>query len=159
NQPQKSQIRLAIPTSSIAEFKVDASLFPAATGVGSGAQVVLASLSGTNTVHGSAFEFLRNDVVDARNPFALQKQPFRLNQFGADFSGPLVRNRTFFFASFEALRQRLDQALQGFTPSASYRAGLLAQSPTLAPLINAFPTGTLPQASDPTTDLFIGLSP
>jgi Carboxypeptidase regulatory-like domain len=159
NQPQKSQIRLAIPTSSIAEFKVDATLFPAETGVGSGAQVVLASLAGTNAFHGSAFEFLRNDVLDARNPFALQKQPFRLNQFGADFSGPLIRNRTFFFASFEALRQRLDQALQGFTPSASYRTALLAQSAALAPLINAFPAGTLLQASDPTTDLFIGLSP
>jgi len=159
NQPQKSQIRLAIPTSSISEFKVDATLFPAETGVGSGAQVVLASLAGTNVFHGSAFEFLQNDVLDARNPFALQKQPFRLNQFGADFSGPLVRNRTFFFASFEALRQRLDQALQGFTPSDSYRAALLAQSPALAPLINAYPAGTLRQASDPATDLFIGLSP
>ena len=159
NQPQKSQIRLAIPTSSIAEFKVDATLFPAATGVGSGAQVVLASLGGTNLFHGSVFEFLRNDVLDARNPFALQKQPFRLNQFGGDFSGPLVHNRTFFFASFEALRQRLDQALQGFTPSASYRAALLAQSPALASLLNSFPAGTLGQATDPTTDLFIGLSP
>ncbi|HEY1340236.1 MAG TPA: carboxypeptidase-like regulatory domain-containing protein, partial [Bryobacteraceae bacterium] len=159
NQPQKSQIRLAIPTSSIAEFKVDATLFPAETGVGSGAQVVLASRAGGNDFHGEAFEFLRNDKLDARNPFALQKQPFRLNQFGADFSGPLVRNRTFFFASFEALRQRLDQALQGFTPSDSYRAALLAQSPALASLINAFPAGTLRQASDATTDLFIGLSP
>jgi hypothetical protein len=159
NQPQKSQIRLAIPTSSIAEFKVDATLFPAETGVGSGAQIVLASLGGANSFHGSAFEFLRNDVFDARNAFALQKQPFRLNQFGADFSGPLVRNRTFFFASFEGLRQRLDQALQGFTPSDSYRAALLAQSPALAPLVNAYPAGMLRQTSDPTTDLFIGLSP
>ena len=159
NQPQKSQIRLAIPTSSISEFKVDATLFPAETGVGSGAQIALASLSGTNTLHGSVFEFLRNDVLDARNPFNLQKQPFRMNQFGGDVSGPVVRNRTFFFASFEALRQRLDQALQGFTPSDSYRAALLAQSPALAPLINAFPAGTQRQPSDPTTDLFIGLSP
>src|SRR5262249_37512179 len=138
NQPQKSQIRLAIPTSSIAEFKADATLFPAETGVGSGAQIVLASRAGPNSFHGGAFEFFRNDVLDARNPFALQKQPFRLNQFGVDFSGPLVHNRTFFFASFEALRQRLDQTLQGFTPSGAYRAGVLAQSPALAPLINAF---------------------
>ncbi len=159
NQPQKTQIRLAIPTSSIAEFKVDSTLFPAETGVGSGAQIVMASSGGTNAYHADLFEFLRNDVFDARNPFALQKQPFRLNQFGGAFGGPIVKNKTFVFAAFEALRQRLDQALQGFTPSASYRSTLLAQSPALAPLINAFPTGTARQASDPTTDLFIGLSP
>jgi hypothetical protein len=159
NQPQKSQIRIAIPTESIAEFKVDSTLFPAETGVGSGAQMVLASTSGSNAFHGDVFEFLRNDVFDARNPFALQKQPFRLNQFGASFSGPIVKNRTFVYAAFEAYRQRLDQALQGFTPSASYRAQLIAQSPALAPVINAYPLGTAHQASDATTDVFNGLSP
>ena len=159
NQPQKTQIRLAVPTSSIAEFKVDATLFPAETGVGSGAQVVLASMGGTNAYRGSLFEFLRNDALDARNPFATKNQPFRLNQFGGDFSGPLIRNRTFFFAGFEALRQRLDQAMQGYTPSSSYRSAALAQSPALAPLLGAYPAGTAAQASDPTTDLFAGLSP
>ena len=59
NQPQKTQIRLAIPTSSIAEFKVDSTLFPAETGVGSGAQIVIASSGGTNAYHGDLFEFLR----------------------------------------------------------------------------------------------------
>ena len=159
NQPQKSQIRLAIPTSSIAEFKVDSTMFPAETGVGSGAQIVLASASGTNAFHGDLFEFLRNDVFDARNPFAAGKQPFRLNQYGADAGGAIVKNRTFFFAAFEGLNQRLDQALRGFTPSASYRAAAIAQTPAIAPLINAFPTGTQRQASDPTTDIFNGLSP
>jgi hypothetical protein len=159
NQPQKSQIRLAIPTSSIAEFKVDSALFPAETGVGSGAQIVMASSGGTNAYHADLFEFLRNDVFDARNPFALQKQPFRLNQYGGSFGGPIAKNKTFVFVAFEAARQRLDQALQGFAPSASYRATLLAQSPALAPLINAFPSGTARQAGDPATDLFIGLSP
>jgi hypothetical protein len=159
NQPQKSQIRLAIPTSSITEFTVDSTLFPAETGVGSGAQIVMASSGGTNNYHGELFDFLRNDAFDARNPFSLQTQPFRLNQFGGAFGGPIVRNRTFVFAAFEALRQRLDQALQGFTPSSVYRASLLAQSPALAPLINALPAGTTPQPGDPTTDLFIGLSP
>jgi len=159
NQPQKSQIRIAIPTESIAEFKVDATLFPAETGVGSGAQMVLASSTGSNAMHGDIFEFLQNDVFDARNPFALQKQPFRLNQFGANFGGPIVKNRTFVFVAFEAYRQRLGQSLQGFTPSASYRAQLIAQSPGLAPVVNAYPVGTTPQASDPTTDVFNGLSP
>jgi hypothetical protein len=150
NQPQKSQIRLAIPTSSIAEFKVDSALFPAATGVGSGAQIAMASSGGSNAYHGDLFEFLRNDVFDARNPFALQKQPFRLNQFGGSFGGPVVKDKTFVFAAFEGLHQRLDQALQGFTPSAAYRSTLLAQSPALAPLIDAYPAGNVRQANDAT---------
>jgi hypothetical protein len=160
NQPQKTLVRLAVPTSAISEFKVDSTLFTAETGIGSGAQIVLASTGGANRYHGDLFEFLRNDVVDARNPFAAGKQPFRLNQFGANFGGPVAKDKTFFFAAFEALRQRLDQALAGFIPSASYRAALLARSPALAPLINAFPsTAGQPQVNDPTTDLFSGLSP
>ena len=66
NQPQKTQIRLAIPTSSIAEFKVDSTLFPAETGVGSGAQIVMASAGGHQlAITAMFFEFLRNDVLDA----------------------------------------------------------------------------------------------
>jgi hypothetical protein len=160
NQPQKTALRLAIPTSAIAEFKVDSTLFTAETGAGSGAQIVLASPAGTNQYHADLFEFLRNDALDARNPLAAGKQPFRLNQFGADFGGPIVENQTFFFAAFEGLRQRLDQALQGFVPSASYRSSLQSRIPALAPLIAAFPTaGASAQANDPATDLFTGLSP
>jgi len=160
NQPQKTAVRLAIPTSAISEFKVDSTLFTAETGIGSGAQIVLASPSGTNQYHASLFEFLRNDVFDARNTFSAGKQPFRLNQFGADFGGPIVANKTFVFTAFEGLSQRLDQALQGFAPSASYLSSVLARTPALAPLLAAFPTtGTRPQPNDPTTDLFVGLSP
>jgi hypothetical protein len=159
NQPQKTGIRLAIPTSAINEFKVDSTLYTADSADGTGGQMVLASPSGTNFVHGELFEFLRNDVFDARNPFASRKQPFRLNQFGANAGGPLVRNKTFFFVAFEAYRQRLDQALTGFTPSASYRDAVLKTSPELAPLINAYPAGTTPQSDSSAIDRFVGLSP
>jgi hypothetical protein len=159
NQPQKSGIRLAVPTSAIQEFRVDSSLFNAEAGTGTGGQVALVSASGSNQIHGQAFEFLRNNVFDARNPFSTQEQPFRLNQFGATAGAPIKKDQTFVFVAFEGLRQRLDQPLQGFVPSASYRAQAIAQSPALAPLMNAYPTGTTPQASDPTTDLFSGLSP
>ncbi len=159
NQPQKTGIRLAIPTSTVAEFKVDSALFTADSADGTGGQVVLASPSGTNSFHGEAFEYLRNDVFDARNPFASGKQPFRLNQFGANFGGPLVRDKTFFFVAFEGYRQSLDQAIVGFTPSAAYRSRLLSQSPSLASLINAFPAGNVPQANAPDVDRFVGLSP
>ena len=157
NQPQKTGIRLAIPTSTIAEFKVDSALFTVDSADGTGGQVVLASVGGTNTFHVDLFDYLRNDVFDARNPFAAGKQPFRLNQFGGSVGGPLVRNKTFFFAAFEGLRQRLGQALQGYVPSASYRAQVLSQSPALTPLINAYPTGNVPGSTD--IDRFIGLSP
>jgi hypothetical protein len=111
NQPQKPGIRIAIPTSSIMEFKVDSSLFSAESGNGTGGQVTLASLGGTKTFHGSAFDFLRNEIFDARNPFATAKPPFRLNQFGSSFGGPLVRGKTFLFLAFEGLGQRLGQTL------------------------------------------------
>jgi hypothetical protein len=117
NQPQKTGIRLAIPTSSITEFKVDSTLYTADSADGTGGQIILASHGGTNAFRGELFEFLRNDVFDARNTFAPGKQPFRLNQFGANLGGPIIRDKTFFFAAFEAYRQRLGQALIGFTPA------------------------------------------
>src|SRR5262249_27989811 len=103
-------------------------------------------------------EFLRNDIFDARNPFAQTNPPFRLNQFGASLGGPLVRDKTFLFVSIEGLRQPLGQTFRGLTPSDSYRTEVV--DPALRPLINAFPTiGAQRQANDPTTDLFVGLSP
>ncbi len=159
NQPQKTGIRLAIPTSTVAEFRVDSSLYTVDSADGTGGQILIASPRGTNSFHGELFNYLRNDVFDARNPFASGKQPFRLNQFGANLAGPLKRDKTFFFAAFEAYRQSLDQSVVGFTPSASYRSRLLFQSPALAPLINAYPVGNVSQPGDPNTDRFVGLSP
>jgi hypothetical protein len=159
NQPQKTGIRLAIPTSTISEFKVDSTLYTVDSADGTGGQVVIASAGGTNVLHAEAFEFVRNDVFDARNPFAAQNPPFRLNEFGANSGGPLFGKNTFFFVAFEGSRQRLDQTLQGFTPSASYRARALASSPQLAPVLDAYPLGNVPQASNPDIDRFAGLSP
>jgi hypothetical protein len=159
SQPQKSAIRLLIPTSAIQEFKVDSALSSADTAATTGGEVVLASKAGSNTFHAEAFHFLRNDVFDGRDPFALSKPPFRLNQYGFTFGGPLSRDRTFLFFAFEGLQQRLDQTLRGFVPSASYRSQLLSRMPVLAPLINAYPAGTQSQPNDPATDLFVGLSP
>src|SRR5262249_29181005 len=140
NQPQKSGIRIAIPTSTLAEFKTDSSLFSAESGNATGGQVTLASIGGTNTFHGAAFDFFRNDVFDARNPFAQTKPPFHLNQFGATFGGPLAHDETFMFMAFEGLRQSLGQTVRGFVPSAQYRAQMKGMDPALQPLINAFST-------------------
>ncbi len=159
NQPQKTGIRLAIPTSTVSEFRVESSVYTVDSADGTGGQIIIASPRGTNSFHGELFNYLRNDVFDARNPFASGKQPFRLNQFGANVAGPVKRDKTFFFAAFEAYRQSLDQAVVGFTPSATYRSHLLLQSPTLAPLIKAYPLGNVSQPNDANTDRFIGLSP
>src|SRR2546425_6247817 len=91
--------------------------------------------------------------------YALTKPPFRLNQFGVTVGGPISKDRTFFFGAFEGLQQRLGQTLRGFVPSASYRGQILARTPAGAPLINAYPNGTQSQSGDPSTDLFVGLSP
>ncbi len=138
---QESALRLVISTDSIAEFRVNASLYSAESGGGAGAQVNLVSKSGSNAFHGSLFEFLRNDKLDARNPFDTSKQPFRLNQFGGSFGGPIVRNRTFFFANYEGLRQRVSLTRRADVPSAAFRGR--ATSPGVQQILNAYPAGTL----------------
>jgi hypothetical protein len=159
NQPQKTVLRLLIPTSGIQEIRVDSALSPASSAATTGGQMILASKAGSNSFHAEVFNFLRNDIFDARNPFSSAKPPFRLNQYGAALGGPIRKGRTFAFAAFEGFDQRLGQTLRGFVPSASYRAQVLAGNPVLSPLIDSFPDGTQSQAGDPSTDIFSGLSP
>jgi hypothetical protein len=141
NQSQKANIRLAIPTESIAEFRVNSMLAPTEYGDAEGAQIAVASASGSNSYRGSLFEYFRNSFFDARSPFDVTPgpQPFRMNQFGAAVGGPIKRNRTFFFFNYEGIRQQLDETVIGFVPAAAFRAQTLALSPVLAPIVNAFP--------------------
>ncbi len=151
NQAQQPFVRLALPTEAIQEFRIDTMLFTAENGSTPGGQVAVASKSGTNALHGSVFEFLRNDVFDAREPIdALNphKPPFRLNQFGGSLSGPVRQNRTFLFLTYEGLRQTLGQTLPGFVPTASFRAQIVAQSPALAQVLAAYPQPTLALAGN-----------
>jgi hypothetical protein len=145
---QEAALRLIISTEAIAEFRVNASLYSAESGNGAGAQVNLVSKSGTNDFHGSLFEFFRNDKLDSRNPFDLSKQPFRLNQFGGSFGGPVIRNRTFFFGSYEGLRQRVSQTFRNDVPSVAFRTRTLAASPALRSIIDAYPAGTIALNAD-----------
>ena len=114
---QEAALRLVISTDTIAEFRVNSTLYSAESGSGAGGQVNLVSKSGTNEFHGSVFEFFRNDTLDARNPFDTSKQPFRLNQFGGNVGGPIIKNRTFFFANYEGLRQRVSQTFRTTCPA------------------------------------------
>lgn len=143
NQAQQSFVRLAIPTDSIQEFRVESMLFAAESGSTPGGQIAVTSASGTNQFHGDAFEYLRNNIFDARNPFdhSAQQAPFHLNQFGGGIGGPIVRDKTFFYFSYEGLRQDLAQALQGFVPTQAFRGQIAAQFPALTPILNAYPQG------------------
>jgi len=104
---QGSQFRLQTSIENIQEFRVDSSNYPAEYGTGTGGQINVVGKSGGNQFKGSAFYYIRNDVFDARNFFdGAEKSPLRLNQFGGSLGGPIVKNKLFFFGSYEGLRQR-----------------------------------------------------
>jgi hypothetical protein len=155
NQAQQSFVRLAIPTDAIQEFHIDTMLFTAENGSTPGGQVDVASKTGTNTLHGGLFEFLRNDIFDARDPILPTRLPFRLNQFGGDLGGRLVHDRSFFFFNCEGLRQSYGQPLSGFVPNPAFAAQVVAADPALAPVVAAYPTtGLTPYATN--IDQFTG---
>jgi outer membrane receptor protein involved in Fe transport len=146
---QDSAARLIISSESIAEFRVGSTLYSAESGAAAGGQVQLISKTGTNQLRGTVYDFVRNDVFDAR-PFgtAGDLPPFRLNQFGGNIGGPIVPQRTFFFVNFEGLRQRQTQSFTRFVPSQAFRASV---TPALAGVVNAYPQGTRATA-DPNID-------
>ena len=90
---------------SIQEFRMETMNFSAEFGASAGSVVNVVSKSGTNDFHGTAYEFLRNDNADAREFFDDTKPEYKRNQFGASFGGPIKKNSTFFFTSYEGLRQ------------------------------------------------------
>ncbi len=155
NQAQQSFVRLAIPADAIQEFHIDTMLFTAENGSTPGGQVDVASKYGSNTLHGGLFEYLRNDILDARNPILPTRLPFRLNQFGGEVGGRFIRDRSFFFATYEGLHQNYGQPLLGYAPTQDFGAQVAAANPALAPIIAAFPTtGLTPYATD--IDQFTG---
>src|SRR5207248_2741296 len=105
NDNVQNQITFQPPIDTLAEYKIDNSTFPAQYGRNAGAIVNLATRSGTNEYHGELFEFFRNNALDARNFFnpvltstgASRQAPFKRNDFGASFGGPIKKNKVFFF--------------------------------------------------------------
>ncbi len=113
--------------------------------------------SGTNQLHGSAYEFFRDSAMDARNYYdPSQIPPFRRNQFGASLGGPIRRNNTFLFGDYEGIRQSLSQGVLNTVPSPNARAGQLCSIPsgngctpttvTVDPAITSFLNTFIPQA-------------
>ena len=144
-QTQKANARLNIALDSIAEFRVSTANYTAESGAAGGAQINVVSKTGTNEYHGSTFYAVRNDALDARSPFdGATLPPFTLNQFGASFGGPIVKNKAFFYANYEGLRQNLGETFENFVPNAAVRAQVLATSPAMKPIIDAYPIGETP---------------
>jgi len=138
NQSQ-SKSRLLLSTDAIAEFRVTSALYSAESGGSSGGQIEIVTKGGTNAFHGGLFEYFRNGALDARSPFdGATKPEFRLNQYGGTLGGPLRSGRTFFFGSYEGLRQRQGRTQIGFVPSAAFRA---AAVPAVKTILDAYPDG------------------
>jgi hypothetical protein len=146
NQEQREYVRLTIPLESIDQFDVKDQTFGAdVEGGTAGGQVAVVSPSGTNSLRGNVFDYFRNDAIEARTPFSgISPNPFLLNQFGGAVGGPILRNKLFFYAAYEGLRQRLDGTQIGLVPSPTFRAQAAATSPALAAILQAYPAGTLP---------------
>lgn len=109
---------------SIAEFQTLTGTFGAQYG-GNGAAIIAVTKSGTNEIHGSAYEFLRNSDLDSRGFFdAGSPPPFRRNQFGGTLGGPIKKNKLFYFMNYEGIRQVLDTTYVNYVPSATLRQGI-----------------------------------
>ena len=144
--------------STVQEFKIDNASVSAEYGQSSGAVVNVATRSGTGDLHGEMFEFLRNDALDARNFFnftAGEPPPFKRNQFGGTLGGPLVRNRTFFFISYEAMRQRQELPVNSVVLSETERASV--NDPAVTKLVQLLPRPNFTDSSG--TPRFIGSTP
>ncbi len=122
----------------VREFNVLRDSYSAEYGKRPGGQVIIVTQSGSNQLHGSAYEFLRNNDLDAPNYFDQgSAPPFQRNQFGAAVGGPIQTDKTFLFGNYEGLRQHLHQTSAAFVPDAASRA---AAVPSVLPLLNLWPT-------------------
>lgn len=135
------------------EFRIQTSTYGAEFGRQPGGQVSLNTRSGTNAFHGSVFEYVRNESLNANDWFAnrngLKKPPMRQNQFGGTLGGPVIQGRLFFFGNYEGLRLRVPTTVSGAAVPAMWLRE--AAPASLRPLLNAFPTPTGPALTDPAT--------
>jgi hypothetical protein len=159
NDASQNQITFQPSINTTAEFKISNSTYSAEYGRSSGSIVNVATRSGTNSFHGEGFDYLRNNYFDARNYFnrkPAQQNSFIRNNFGGAFSGPVWKDHTFFFLSYEGLRQHQGILFNGNVLSPSQRSAFAASpaGPAYARLIDLIPpgnnaTGTVFQGSQP----------
>ena len=140
----------------VREFNVATDTYGATFGKRDGAQVSIVTTSGTNSLHGTAFEFIRNSALDARNYFDQGAIPeFQRNQFGASLGGPIRANKLFLFGNYEGFRQNWglsaltlvpdNEARQGYLPNSSGEEQYVGVNPSVAPLLALWPVQNGPE--------------
>ncbi|MGH9836628.1 MAG: carboxypeptidase regulatory-like domain-containing protein, partial [Blastocatellia bacterium] len=147
NGPAGSAAGAVLGAETIREFRVEANAYSAEFGRNYGGQINAISKSGTNRLSGTLYYFHRNDNLDARNFFDREpvgKPEFKRNQFGGTVGGPLKEDKTFFFAGYESLVERLGRTINSFVPDANARQGILPTgtvtvSPVIRPYLDLFP--------------------
>lgn len=151
NDIANAQLIIVPGIDSVQEFKVQTSSFSAEFGRAAGGVINVTTKGGTNQYHGSAFEFVRNDIFDARNyfnPSDTPKRPFRRNQYGGTIGGPILRDKAFFFFSFDATSVRQAQSATGKVPETAFRTGdfsAMLPTPLMDPTTgNPFPGNIIP---------------
>ncbi len=126
NERLTVSITLRPSVEAVQEFKIQTNLFSADQGRNPGATVNVVTKSGTNGLHGAAYDFLRNDNLDAKNYFAAptaRKPQLAQNQFGAALGGPIIKNKLFFFGNYEGYRRRQEIPFLGTVPTLAMRGG------------------------------------
>ena len=148
NDISQNQITFQPTVNTVEEFKIDNSTFSAEYGRNSGSVVNIATRAGTNTIHGEAYDYLRNNYFDARNfinPVGIAQAPFKRNQFGGDAGFPIHKDTTFLFLSYEQLKQRQSVPLSTTVLSTAQRAQAAGSSDPI--VLNLLPL--IPLANQP----------
>ena len=154
----------------VREFNVVSDTYSASYGKRQGSQISIVTASGTNNIHGAAYEFLRNSALDARNYFDQPKIPeFQRNNFGLSLGGPIKHNKLFLFGNYEGYRQNLGLSDVTLVPDSEARLGYLPNAQTgaltkvqvgrgVAPLFNLWPVQNGPELLDPKTGFNTGIA-
>jgi hypothetical protein len=160
NDLSNSQVTFQPSINTVSEFKVDNSTFSAEYGRNSGAIVNVATRSGSNTLHGEGFEFYRDDKFDSRNyfnPDPNPKSPFNRKQFGVNVGGPVVKNKLFYFYSYEGLRHTQGVDLNAGVLTDAQRAAVT--DPVSKNLLAYIPAGNTADANGQARLLASGIAP
>ena len=151
NGPAGSATGTTLGMDTIREFRVESNAYGAEYGRNYGGQIAVLTRSGTNGIHGSLFEYHRNDALDARNYFdtAPDKPDFWRNQFGGVLGGPLQRDKLFYFVGYEGLREKLGRTITSFVLDDDARRGILPDGPAVIasavrPYLDAIPVANGP---------------
>ncbi len=160
NDLVQNQITFQPSINTTSEFKINNQTFSAEYGRSSGSVVNVSTRSGTNAFHGEVFDYLRNEALDARNyfnPKGTTIAPFKRNNFGGALGGPIWRNHTFFFASYEGLRQHQGLILNSGVLTLAQRAAVT--DPVSQKLLAYIPLPNATSSTSSVPDSFVGIAP